>query len=636
MHDERNRRILVIDDNAGIHNDVRKILAATNSTFDLDDAEAKFFGTAVAEEDRIEYLVDTAHQGEEGYRMVCERLARGERYAAAFIDMRMPPGWDGVETIERIWRQDPALEVVICTAYSDHSWTDLIKRLGKTDRLLILRKPFDTIEVSQLACSLTEKWHLARTAQLKFAEMEEIIAARTRALEQANSRLQYDVLHDRLTGLPNRAFLSDRIMHCIQRAKRNPKLVFAVVFLDLDRFKIVNDSLGHVIGDKLLRMVADRLLQSIRETDFATRPDSDSTLARFGGDEFTLLLEDLREPADAARVAERIVRELSVPCVIDGHEISTSVSVGIAPGHGRYENPEDLLRDADAAMYRAKAAGKSQYAIFDEALHTAAVARLKLENDLRRALSNNEFLLHYQPIIALDSGNLVGFEALVRWQHPERGLVAPAEFIPSTEDSGLIVPLGAWVLSQACGQLREWSARYPSSSLSMSVNLSRKQLSDAGLVDHIANVLKATGVRPSSLNLEITESVIMEDTERNFLVMTRIRELGVHLDMDDFGTGYSSLSCINRFPLDGLKIDRSFIQTLAGKREEMAVIHAILGLARNLGMRVVAEGVETAEQVAFLQALDCDQVQGFHFSRPLSADAAGEYIATRRTYAMSA
>jgi diguanylate cyclase (GGDEF)-like protein len=639
MSHDPNRRILVIDDNPAIHEDFRQILAGearaeSGDARELDDLEARAFGGALGTRGRgaAGYAVDVAAQGEEGYRLLCDRLGRGERYAAAFVDMRMPPGWDGVETIENLWRQDPGLQVVVCTAWSDHAWPDVVRRLGATDRLLVLKKPFDTVEVAQLALALTEKWNLAQRAQLKLDQLEELVRARTRDLAELNARLQYDALHDRLTGLSNRALLSDRLTRCIQRAKRVAAAGggFALLFLDLDRFKLVNDSLGHVVGDKLLKAVADRLLQCVRGVDAVCRSTSEPAVARLGGDEFTILLEDLRDPAaDAARVAERIGRELARPCVIEGHEIVTSASIGIAPGGPDYEQAEDLLRDADAALYRAKAAGKNRYAVFDASLHDGALARLTLENDLRHALPRNELLLHYQPIVALDSGSPVGFEALLRWRHPSRGMVSPAEFIPTAEDMGLIIPFGAWAMAEACRQLRQWQDGRPSAAapLTMSVNLSRRQLNDPDLVAHVRRVLAETGIPPSSVKLEITESTIMEDPARTCAVLAEIRALGVQLDMDDFGTGYSSLSCLNRFDLDGLKLDRGFIQAMCDSREQLAVIQTILLLARNLGMRVVAEGVETAEQVALLQGMECDQAQGYHFARPLAPEAAAAYLA---------
>ncbi|CAN5481873.1 EAL domain-containing protein [soil metagenome] len=636
MSTSRNRRILVIDDNASIHEDVRKILSFDPGQSELDAMQQKLFGVIPAPQLGTTYEVDSAHQGEEGYKMVCDRLARGEQYAAAFIDMRMPPGWDGVETIEKIWSVDPSLEIVICTAYSDHSWEEIVGRLGSTDRLLILKKPFDMIEVSQLASSLTQKWHLAKQAASRLEALEEAIAERTTELQAVNAKLHHDSTHDRLTGLANRSHVSERIQHCIQRAKRKPTSQFALLFLDLDRFKLVNDILGHGTGDMLLRLIAERLAQSVREEDLIARDPIDTTLARLGGDEFIILLEDLHSAADAARVAERIEQAVSRPCVIDGHEIVTSVSIGVAPGSSRYENAEELLRDADAAMYRAKASGRGRYAIFDATLHQQAKVRLQLESDLRHALARNELILHYQPIMSLQTSRLVGFEALLRWKHPERGMVSPGEFIAVAEDIGSIVPIGAWVTAEACKQLSAWQVLYPELGLTMSVNLSRKQLSDAKLVPTIQEVLQRTGVSPSDLKLEITESVMMEDTERNCQVLGQIKALGVQLDMDDFGTGYSSLSCINRFPLDGLKIDRAFIQSMVGRKPEMAVINAILALAKTLGIRVVAEGVETIEQAALLQSLKCDQVQGYFFSRPLDAAAAEQFISVQRDLAKAA
>jgi diguanylate cyclase (GGDEF)-like protein len=329
MNDNRNRRILVIDDNGAIHDDIRRILSVDDTASDLDAAEALAFGdVAPADSGKIRYIVDSAHQGEEGYRMVCEAFDRGERYAAAFVDMRMPPGWDGVETIEHIWKKDPYLEIVICTAFSDHSWTDLIRRLGATDRLLILKKPFDTVEVLQLACSLTEKSHLAKHAQLKISEMEELVIARTEALARVNDRLQHDALHDNLTGLSNRALLKDRLHHCLARSAREPGFHFGLMFLDLDRFKVVNDSLGHLAGDELLVGVAKRLSDSMRAVDTVARA-ADGNLARFGGDEFVLLAEGVRDIDSLISIARRLQGDLARPFKISGHDVVVSTSIGM-------------------------------------------------------------------------------------------------------------------------------------------------------------------------------------------------------------------------------------------------------------------------------------------------------------------
>jgi diguanylate cyclase (GGDEF)-like protein/PAS domain S-box-containing protein len=441
-------------------------------------------------------------------------------------------------------------------------------------------------------------------------------------------RLRHASLHDALTGLPNRAMFLDGVEQCLGRARRDSNYRFAALFLDLDRFKVINDSLGHAAGDRLLVTVAARLAGCLRGTEGLLAGEGRAVVARLGGDEFTVLLDGIGGPADAARVAEQILAAVCRPVDFDGQEVTVTASVGVvAAGGSQYADAAEVLRDADVAMYKAKDSGRNRYAVFDAALRAAAVARLHLENDLRRAIGRpGELLLHYQPIVSLQTRELVGFEALVRWSRNGR-LVSPAEFIPVAEETGLIVPLGQWVLEEACRQLAAWRAAHPAAaSVTVSVNVSRRQLADAELVPHLQRVLAETRLDPSLIKLEITESVIMDDPEAAGEVLGRIKALGVRLSMDDFGTGYSSLSCLHRFPLDELKVDRSFILNLEDRRDAAAVVQAIVTLAHNLEMRVVAEGLEKPEQVAFLQAVDCDYGQGYLFAKPLPAVAAETLI----------
>ncbi|HXE51931.1 MAG TPA: EAL domain-containing protein [Tepidisphaeraceae bacterium] len=442
-------------------------------------------------------------------------------------------------------------------------------------------------------------------------------------MAQAADQHLHDALHDPLTGLPNRTLFTQRVDNCIKKSHEQPNFRFAILFLDLDRFKIVNDSLGHAVGDELLMTIAAKLQHCVRGQG---RPGRNDSVARLGGDEFTILLEDIKDPADAIQVAERIQQALSLPLRLQGHDIYTTASIGVVNSVDGYDNGKDLLRDADAAMYRAKASGKARHVVFDGTMHDAAMQRLRLESDLRRAAERGELVLHYQPVVELNSRELVGFEALIRWERDGK-LVSPADFITIAEDTGLIVPIGIWVLEEACRQLRVWrAANSHLPNLSISVNVSRRQFADQNLVECIRKVLQATRIPATSLNLEITESLIMQDTQSAMTALQQIRELGVGIHMDDFGTGYSSLSCLHRFPLDGLKIDRAFVHNFAERRDSAAVIHAIVSLAHNLNMKVIAEGLETPEQVAFLQAMDCDHGQGYLFGRPLTAEAATAYI----------
>jgi len=428
--------------------------------------------------------------------------------------------------------------------------------------------------------------------------------------------------YDPLTGLPNRALFVERLDGALGRTRRRRGYLFAVLFLDLDRFKLINDSLGHLAGDRLLTVLSRRLLSCIRPGD---------VVGRFGGDEFAILLDNIADAEDGTHIAERILTSVGEPIDLDGHEAALSGSIGIAFSATGYEKAEDLLRDADTAMYRAKSLGRARFEVFDEAMRARVMALLHMENDLRRALDRGELRVHYQPIVRLADGRLVGFEALVRWWHPQRGIVLPADFIPVAEDAGLIVPIGEWVLREACRQLRVWHERFRSRrSLSMSVNCSARQFARSDFPARFEKILDETGLDPSALKLEITESVLMEGSETVTSLFARLKEMGVELHLDDFGTGYSSLSYLHRFPLDALKIDRTFVAKLDSPDQSVddgpAFVRSIVALARSRRMGVIAEGVETAEQLAQLRALECEIGQGFYFSQAVEGELATALI----------
>src|SRR5579862_1196197 len=442
--------------------------------------------------------------------------------------------------------------------------------------------------------------------------------------KRAEDRLEHQSLHDSLTDLPNRSLFLDRLQRSIAVSRRHLNFKCAVLFVDIDKFKVVNDSLGHAAGDSLLVQIAERLRAGLRSSDTISGPRVDddnqlfageSTLARPGGDEFTVLIEELHGPSDAIRVAERIQQRLAVPFQINGQEIVLSVSIGIVFNNDGTSEAADLLRDAEIAMYRAKGSGKGCFEVFDHAMHEGAIKRLRLETDLRKAIELNQFRVYYQPVISLRSGQIVGFETLSRWQRPE-GLVMPAEFIPVADETGIILAMNQQLLYEACSQVRSWQTQFPSNPpLSVNVNISPKQFAQPDLASQLSRILQETGLAPSSLNLEITETIAMADAQRSAAIFSELKALGVRLDIDDFGTGYSSLSRLQGFPVDTLKIDRSFISRVDTDVETAEIVRIIVMLARGLRLQVVAEGVETQAQADWLKDAGCELAQGYLFSK---------------------
>jgi diguanylate cyclase (GGDEF)-like protein/PAS domain S-box-containing protein len=479
-------------------------------------------------------------------------------------------------------------------------------------------------EETEILARLDERRLIAWNHTLLHDYQGEVIGAASIGADITERRrverqLIHDAFHDTLTGLPNRALLMDRLVGALARARRRAGQLVAVLFLDVDRFKFVNDSLGHGAGDQLLIQMSKVLGACVRPGD---------TVARLGGDEFTILLEGLDEPADAVRVADRIQESLAAPFKLEGHEVFATASVGIAISTREYSRPEDLLRDADTAMYQAKAGGKARHQIFDTSMHNRAVQVLALENELRRAVEKKSFLLHYQPIVELQTGCIVALEALVRWEHSERGLVSPVEFVHLAEETGLIHEIGEWALAEACRSAREWVEEL-GYDLTINVNISSKQFSQTNLVEQVAGVLRETKLEPRRLKLEITESVIMENADLALEMLMRLRELGARVCIDDFGTGYSSLAYLLRFPADTLKIDRSFVTAMAKGGRNAQIVGSIVSLGAGLDMDVVAEGVETQIQREQLATLGCRLAQGFLFSRPVDRERIGALLADR-------
>jgi diguanylate cyclase (GGDEF)-like protein/PAS domain S-box-containing protein len=715
--------ILIVDDNEAIHDDLKKILLPETVDPSLSADEALLFGTQSAP--AVVFAIDSAFQGQQSLALVRKALAEDRPYAMAFIDVRMPPGWDGIETIEHLWEADPDLQVVICTAYSDYDWNVISQRLGVSENFVILRKPFDNIEVSQLAHALTAKWTSMRLARLRVEELDRQVEERTADLRKTEEKYRaifedavigifqaspngklitvnrafasmhgydsveqllahpHDVMiemaqikrwtqtleeqdvvrgaevevncqngsrkwmlvniraardpdgtvlyhegtveditarkhaqqqvnflayYDALTGLPNRALLQDRLREALNSACRERRRS-ALLFLDLDRFKIINDSLGHSFGDLLLRQVADRLRAQIRKQD---------TVARVGGDEFLVLLPGVETIAEVQSMASRIVSSLTGEFIIQGRSLSVSCSLGISifPEHGGDE--ETLIKNADAAMYNAKEKGCNTFCLFTDEMNARVMERLTMENSLRTAIERNELFLVYQPQIEIASGKMVGLEALLRWKHPALGLVSPDRFIRVAENSGLITSIGEWVLRTACSQLMAWKEE-GLAIVPVAVNVSAVQFRHEGFCDLVRKVLEDTRLAPRYVDLELTESLLLSNADVVYKVLHELQDMGVKLVIDDFGTGYSSLSYLRHFPVTKLKIDRSFIHDVAGNLDAAAITTAIISMSRGLSLKVLAEGVETSAQLEFLRDHGCGEFQGFFFSKPLEA-----------------
>jgi len=592
-----NYRVLIVDDNQAIHDDLRKILISDgDSASDLLDDEALLFGKAPVQGARFE--IDSAYQGQEGLEKLHQASAEGRPYALAFVDVRMPPGWDGVQTILQFWKAYPEIQVVICTAYSDYSWNDIVRKVGYSDNLVILKKPFDNIEVIQLAHALTKKWTVSHEARVKRQDLEQMVA-------QATAELTYQANHDTLTDLPNRRLFADRLEQAIAQARRRGEKL-GLLYVDLDAFKIVNDTLGHAIGDLLLREVVKRIKEYLRQSD---------TLARMGGDEFTLIATDVADAGAAQILAQRLIESLAAPFQIEGNKLFIAASVGIClyPEHGR--DVMELLRNADAAMYEAKRQGKNRAVTFTPEIGHAASERLELETELRTALDENRLVLHYQPEFELESRRLVRFEALLRWQHPTLGLVPPDKFIPIAEESGQIVPIGTWVIEEACRTAKKWyEAGYRN--VPVAVNIAAQQLCHQDFIETVMGILNRTPLEPAMLELELTETVIVKDLDTVAPKIARLRDLGVHVAIDDFGSGYSSFSYLEKLPVAAVKIDRCFVQCLESAPRARSVVQGMVKLAHSIGLRVVVEGVETSQQLAALFDSHADEVQGFLLGAP--------------------
>jgi diguanylate cyclase (GGDEF)-like protein len=624
-----NFRLLIVDDNKVIHDELKKFLLPAKCRSELVGNNGAVLAGKSSTRDVV-FEIDSVFQGHEGLAQVEKALAAGRPYALAFVAMRMPPGWDGIETISHLWEQDPEMQIAICTESSDYNWRNwrhITERLGLSHNLVILKKPFDPIEVTQLVHMLTAKWASSRHSSLHMEELDRLVDERTKQLrlkikdlEKAKELAESSAMQDSLTKLPNRRMFQDRLTLALRQAGRNEGYLCALLYLDVDRFKVINDSLGHLVGDELLIEVASRLESGLRDGGRRS-PGSRDVVARLGGDEFAIFLDGIRDTSDALRVAERISSMLSAPFRLSGTDVTSSASIGITTSESGYTSSENMMRDADTAMYRAKAIGRGGCVLFDESMHRHAVERLQKESELRQALDRKEFFLCYQPIVSLASGQIEAFEALLRWRSATRGLVNPIDFVPLSEETGLIIPIGAWVLREACQQVRRWYQRFGrDSGFRVSINLSARQFLQPDLVSTVECALREAGIEGHSLRLELTESITMKDPKRTASVLSQLQQLGVCLSIDNFGTGSSSLNYLHHFSVDTLKIDLFFVGNMGLEERNLNIVRTIVSLAHNLHMKVVAEGVETTEQVNLLMGMNCDSVQGYYFSHPMVAE----------------
>lgn len=728
------RRLLLVDDNPAIHEDYQKILLPNESDSDLLKAEADFFadsgdlpcGCGAGLED-VE--IERAFQGEEAVQLTRDALSAGTPFAVAFVDMRMPPGWDGLRTTQELWKVDPDLQVVICTAYSDKSWSKICETLGRTDKLLILKKPFDAAEVMQLAVALTEKWRLARDAKLTQQRTEKLIHERTALLREAkeslkenNRRLEMAIniaklgywsldvnskemywsqeaaelfgysaqssqrptlemflnaihptdrqqaersiehcianaesvefraaieespqhlchihtkircvtdstnrvtslfgmiqdvteyekamltikhaaLHDDLTGLPNRTKFHERLCDSLRQTSASD-VGTAVVVVDVDNFKEVNDAKGHALGDELLCRVAERLYACCNDDEF---------IARLGGDEFGFVISQANLPQDATALLEKISATFEQSFELNGESLQLWASIGVtvAPTDGL--EADQLLKNAYLALHRAKQKSRGSSCFFESGMDVKLRNERQLKEELGKALENDELEVFYQPVVSAADRSLKGMEALLRWRHPTKGLVPPLEFIPIAEETGLIVPIGEWVLRRACADAATWS-----DNVRVAINVSPLQFTE-NLLAVVAETLKSTAIDPGRVELEITESLFLEHTQENIRLLLALKEMGVRIAMDDFGIGYSSLSYLRQFPFDKLKLDRAFVCDVTSNTESQAIVSAIAGLGKSMQIETTAEGVETEEQLQHLSNEGYDYAQGFLFAKP--------------------
>ena len=564
--------------------------------------------------DNLRLLSTTLSQ--QGYRVRCAKNgsmalmgARNDLPDLILLDINMPD-LNGYQVCQQLKADSVTSSIPVIFLSAQDDVDDKVKAfaIGAAD---FIGKPFQVEEVLvRVKNQLT-----LQSAQIEIQALQQEIVQRDRALAQ----LRHDAFHDPLTGLPNRNLFMEQVSHCLQQATSDRSYQFAILFIDLDRLKMIDDSLGHLIGDQLLVACSQRLAECI---------DEKIVLTRLGGDEFTILLPEITGVGEAVAIAEKILDRFTISFEVSNRSLLITVSIGIVLGNGSYQQEIDLLSHADMALHRAKELGKSRYEIFERQMYLDAMSRLQLENELRQGINQSELVLFYQPIFAFNSQELIGFEALVRWQHPIKGMIAPEQFISLAEETGLIVPLGAWVMKQACQQLKSWQEHFPQLDfLTMSINVAGEQLYHPNFLSQLDCILAQTQVDSQRLKFEIVESMLMEDTKQAIAVLNQIKKRNIRLSIDDFGTGYSSLSYLPQFPLDILKIDRSFVEPMNQAQQNLEIIKAIITLAQVLELQIIAEGIENQAQFDTLQSLGVDFAQGFWLGKPLTAQLATDLIA---------
>ncbi|GEM_PF-5996803 len=608
---DHTRRVLVVDDDPSVHHEFRMTLERTSAR---GPGLAGVYGAFVG------FKVDVAAEGEEALGLALAAVEEGRPHAAMFVDLRISPGWDGITTIKEIWKRCPDIEVVIYGALSDLSWSAIYGEFGETSRLLFLREPYGPAEIVQVALTLCSKWHLTQQNRRHTRELERTVAELRAEVDhrlQTERKLLHDSLHDPLTGLPNRTLFTKHLQGRLTTGP-GPSSSLAAVALDINAFRIVTLGLGHDAADSLLVSISHRIRDALGSNDF---------LARAVGDVFWLVIETSPDPRERDLRVRDIQIALKCPFICGvGREIELTAAAGLCALDDPGISAIDVIRNMDTALSLAKRKGKGRTEIFTTQMRDQAIETLKIREELTVATRQNQFCLYYQPLIDFSTGMICGFEALIRWNHPTKGLVPPYQFIPVAEESHLIVPIGRWALEEACRQAVKFSqiAGYP---LKMSVNVSGIQFTESDLLADMDHALAISGCPAENIKIEITETVLMSDAKTSETILVELRNRGVEIYIDDFGTGYSSLSYLHRFPVDALKIDRVFVAKMQENADDLAIVKIILGLAQTLGLQVVAEGVETLADAELLRQLGCPMAQGYYFGRPAPSEEAAKILA---------